>query len=68
MRTLALAMSTLILLSLTSGCAKTSDTVGLEALRGPLVPVAEAAVRINDDALTVAVRNLLSTYRAALGE
>lgn len=43
------------------------DAPGLAALRGPLVDVSREVLRVDDDALTMATRDLVSTYNAALG-
>ena len=68
MQNLAKATLTLIAMSSLIGCVEIDDATGLEALREPIVAVAESTIRIDDDQLTAEVRNLISIYSAALGE
>lgn len=44
------------------------DGVGLRALEGPLVAVGQEVLRVSDDKLTAAYRDLAASWEAALGE
>ena len=68
MQTLAKAMLTMTATLSLIGCVRIDDAAGLEALRDPLVTVGHSVLRIGDEKLTGEFRNVVSVYRAALGE